>query len=76
VLIVYRLFTAFPRQRQLFQITGLLISTVALIATGFVTAPAHLVVTMGILYPMSGGEYAEAAQQLGRCVSIPEMPFF
>lgn len=51
-----RLFTAFPRQRQAFQIFGLVVSTAALIATGFVTQASHLVVTIGILYPFAGGE--------------------
>lgn len=51
-----RLFTAFPRQRQYIQIFGLVVSTAALIASGFATSASHLVVTMGILYPFAGGK--------------------
>lgn len=61
---VRRLFTAFPHYSRVFQGVGLVVSTAALIGSAFVTAPVHLLVTFGILYPFAGALYLPCATLL------------
>ncbi|WWC88807.1 uncharacterized protein L201_003720 [Kwoniella dendrophila CBS 6074] len=46
------LFAAFPKWTKQIQIAGLLIGSSSMIASAFVTKPWHLIMTIGIFYPI------------------------
>ncbi|WWC92207.1 uncharacterized protein L201_007161 [Kwoniella dendrophila CBS 6074] len=46
------LFTAYPRYPKILQVVGLLTGSLTIIASGFATKPWHLLVTLGLLYPI------------------------
>jgi hypothetical protein len=56
-----RLFAAFPHQSKLIQVAGLIISSVGLVSSAFVTQPSQLIGTLGILYPCAAAMYLPAA---------------
>lgn len=58
------LFTAFPWWEREFQFAGLFISTAGLLASAFVTQPWQLILTFGIMFPMSGSVYLPCATNL------------
>lgn len=47
-----QLLSRYPRRRRIFQIIGLIVSTVSIALTGFVTAPWQLLILLGITYPL------------------------
>ncbi|EJT46537.1 transporter [Trichosporon asahii var. asahii CBS 2479] len=58
------LFTAFPWFERELQFAGLFISTAGLLASAFVTQPWQLILTFGIMFPMSGSVYLPCATNL------------
>ncbi|WWC70632.1 uncharacterized protein I206_104583 [Kwoniella pini CBS 10737] len=57
-------FTALPRWTKTIQVIGLIIGSVSVIASAFVTKPWHLIITIGILYPLSCASYLPCATLL------------
>ncbi|WRT63482.1 uncharacterized protein IL334_000387 [Kwoniella shivajii] len=57
-------FAAVPRWTKAIQVAGLLIGSSSMIASAFVTKPWHLVMTVGIFYPMSCACYFPCATLL------------
>ncbi|ODN74842.1 hypothetical protein L202_07148 [Cryptococcus amylolentus CBS 6039] len=51
------LLTAVPRWQKTFQVIGILAASVALIASAFASKPWHILVTIGLLYPLAGAAY-------------------
>ncbi|WVQ93949.1 hypothetical protein IAU59_001027 [Kwoniella sp. CBS 9459] len=45
------IFAAYPRRMRTFQIIGLMVGSLSMIAAAFVTKPWHLIVTVGCFYP-------------------------
>ncbi|WVR05479.1 hypothetical protein IAU60_002495 [Kwoniella sp. DSM 27419] len=58
------LFTAFPRWTKVIQIAGLMCASFAMIASAFVTKPWHLLVTVGLFYPLACACYLPCATLL------------
>lgn len=58
------LFTAFPWYEREIQYAGLVISAAGLLASAFVTQPWQLILTFGIMFPMSGAVYLPCATNL------------
>ncbi|WWC72506.1 uncharacterized protein I206_106468 [Kwoniella pini CBS 10737] len=58
------IFTAYPRMTKTLQIGGLTVASLAMIASAFVTKPWHLIVTMGIFYPLASATYFPCATLL------------
>lgn len=50
------LFVKYAEYRARLQYFGLLLSVTGVITSAFVTAPWHLVITAGVLYPIGGGK--------------------
>ncbi|OWZ77313.1 monocarboxylic acid transporter [Cryptococcus neoformans Tu401-1] len=48
------LFTAFPRWQRALQYCGLLAAVITFISSAFATKPWHILVTFGLIYPLSG----------------------
>ncbi|WVQ75326.1 hypothetical protein IAR50_004943 [Cryptococcus sp. DSM 104548] len=51
------LLTAVPRWQKTLQVMGILAASVALIASAFASKPWHILVTIGLLYPLAGASY-------------------
>ncbi|WVQ65916.1 uncharacterized protein L199_004094 [Kwoniella botswanensis] len=58
------IFAAIPRWTKTLQVIGLIIGSVSMISSAFVTKPWHLIVTVGIFYPMSCACYFPCATLL------------
>lgn len=58
------LFTAFPWWERELQFAGLFVSAAGLLASAFVTQPWQLILTFGIMFPMSGSVYLSCATNL------------
>lgn len=52
------IFAAFPQHTKNLQVVGLVVSSVGLIATGFVSNANQLIGTVGIMYPFAAGKSA------------------
>ncbi|KAE8543308.1 hypothetical protein D1P53_000010 [Cryptococcus gattii VGV] len=48
------LFTAFPRWQRTLQYCGLFAAVISFISSAFATKPWHILVTFGLIYPLSG----------------------
>ncbi|WRT70597.1 uncharacterized protein IL334_007595 [Kwoniella shivajii] len=55
------IFTTFPRYTKISQVVGLLVASAAMVASAFVTKPWHLIITIGIFYPMLSATYFPCA---------------
>ncbi|TXT04808.1 hypothetical protein VHUM_04076 [Vanrija humicola] len=55
------LLAAFPNHVKLLQVAGLLVAMTGLIASAFVTKAWHLIITLGLLYPLCGALYLPCA---------------
>ncbi|TXT15530.1 hypothetical protein VHUM_00033 [Vanrija humicola] len=51
------LYAAYPQYTRHFQLFGLLCGTVSLLSTAFVSKSWHLIVTLGLIYPLSASLY-------------------
>lgn len=45
-----------PQYTKHMQIGGMVVASIALIASAFVTKAGHLIITLGVLYPFAGGK--------------------
>ncbi|OCF78560.1 monocarboxylic acid transporter [Kwoniella mangroviensis CBS 8886] len=58
------IFTTFPRYTKTLQLVGLMMASISMIASAFVTKPWHLIVTIGVFYPMASATYFPCATWL------------
>ncbi|KLT42180.1 transporter [Cutaneotrichosporon oleaginosum] len=58
------LFTTFPQYTKHMQVLGMIVASIGLIASAFVTRASHLIVTLGVLYPFAGALYLPCATLL------------
>ncbi|KGB76177.1 monocarboxylic acid transporter [Cryptococcus deuterogattii 99/473] len=58
------LFTTWPKWRKTFQYAGLLAAALSMIFSAFASKPWHLLVTIGLIYPLSGACYLPCATLL------------
>lgn len=63
-MLTHRLFTSFPQYTKHMQVGGMIVASIALIASAFVTKAGHLIVTLGVLYPFAGALYLPCATLL------------
>jgi len=60
-----------PHHSKSIQVVGLVVSSVGLIATGFVSEPTHLIGTVGVLYPFAAGTYRLSTHLTALALYLP-----
>lgn len=66
-----RLGSAYPQYRWQLMLVGLTGASLSLVLSAFATQPWHLVVTLGLLYPLGNREHTVQHRPLRNCSSPP-----